>query len=137
MKLWFYKTGELNSSSYVKNRFRSNAILNFQNIDKTCFLWSILAHLHPFDITHRTRRKDFSQIFKELNIDGFDFKNGFACSDMKLFEELTNFSVNLFELNSYQDKNEWKHNLIPFEVSKNESCRVVDLLKYKTQYALF
>ena len=34
MKLRFYKTGEINGSSYVKNPLRSNAILKIKNNDK-------------------------------------------------------------------------------------------------------
>ena len=34
MKLSFYKTTELNGTSYVKIQLKSNAILNIQNIDK-------------------------------------------------------------------------------------------------------
>ena len=41
----------------------------------------------------------------------------------------------MFEFNFYQDQNKWKHNLIPIEISKNDSNRVVDILKYKTYYA--
>ena len=52
MKVSFYKTGELNGSSYVKIPSRSNAILNSQNNDKYCFLWSILASLHPCENDH-------------------------------------------------------------------------------------
>ena len=33
--------------SYVKLPLRSNAILNIQNDDKYCFIWSILAHMFP------------------------------------------------------------------------------------------
>ena len=55
---------------------------------------------------------------------------------MHRFENLNNLSNNLFELNFYQDKDEWKHNLIPIDFSENESDRVVDFLKYKNQYAL-
>ena len=39
-------------------------------------------------------------------------------------------------MNFYQDQNKWKHELIPNEVSKNESDRVIDLLIYKNQYTL-
>ena len=53
MKLRFFKTGEL-ISSYVKNPLRSNAVLNKENIDKCCFLWSILAYLHPCENSHPT-----------------------------------------------------------------------------------
>ena len=44
--------------------------------------------------------------------------------------------MNLFELIFYQDQNEWKHKLLPFEVSINESDRIFDLIIYKNHYAL-
>ena len=47
MTIYFYKTQELNGSSYVKIPIRSNAILNIQNDDKYCFIWSILAYIFP------------------------------------------------------------------------------------------
>ena len=37
MTLYFYKTGEMNSSNYVKIPPRNLAILNIQNDDKYCF----------------------------------------------------------------------------------------------------
>ena len=57
MKISFYKTTELNGSSYVKIPLRSNAILNIQNNDKYCFIWSILASLHPCENTDPSREK--------------------------------------------------------------------------------
>ena len=47
MTLYFYKTGEMKGSSYVKIPVRSSVILNIRNDDKYCFVWSILADLHP------------------------------------------------------------------------------------------
>ena len=44
MTVYFYKTGDLNGSNNVKIPLRSNSILNFENNDKYCFLWSILAY---------------------------------------------------------------------------------------------
>ena len=41
MTINFYKTGELSSSNYVKISLRSNAILNIENNDIYCFIWSI------------------------------------------------------------------------------------------------
>ena len=52
MKISFYKT-ILNGTSYVKIPLRSNAILNIQNNDKYCLIWSILASLHPCENTHQ------------------------------------------------------------------------------------
>ena len=45
MKISFYKTGELNGSSYIKIPLRSSALLNFKDKNKHCFIWSILASL--------------------------------------------------------------------------------------------
>ena len=57
----FYKTGELNGSSYVKILLRPNAILNTQNNDKHCFLWSSLASLHPCENDHPKRISNYNQ----------------------------------------------------------------------------
>ena len=42
----------MNGSNYVKLPLRSNAILNFENNDKYCFIWSISANLHPCSNNH-------------------------------------------------------------------------------------
>ena len=82
MKISFYKTTELNGTSYIKIPLRSNAILNVQNIDKNCFIWSILASLHPCENNHPNRVSNYVQYFKELNFQNFDFTNGFKCSQI-------------------------------------------------------
>ena len=47
---------------------------------------------------------------------------------MHRFEKVNNLSKNIYELNFYQDGDKWKHNLIPIEISKHESDKVIDLL---------
>ena len=39
-KISLYKTGELNGSSYIEIHLGSNAVLNIENNDKYCFIWS-------------------------------------------------------------------------------------------------
>ena len=136
LTVYFYKISEMNGSNYVKIPLRSNAILNVENNDKYCFLWSILAYLHPCNISHPNRVSNYRQYFIELNINGFDFTNGFKCNDVHKFNEINNLSVNIFELNFYQDQNQWKHKSIPIEVSKNDSNKVIDLAIYKNHYVL-
>ena len=136
MKIRLYNTGELDGSSYVKIPLRSNAFINIEKNDKYCFIWSILASLHPCDNDHPNRVSNYNQNVDELNFQNFDFTNGFKCSDVHKFIEKNKFSVKVFELNFYQDKNKWKHNLLPIEISNNESDRVVDLLLYQNHYAL-
>ena len=136
METSFYKTGELNGSFYVKIPLRSFAILNIQNFDQYCFICSILASLHPCKSTHPSRVKIYLQYFNELNIQGFDFTNGFKCSDVHRFNESNILSINICEIIFYQGGDKWKHNLIPIEITKNESDKVVDFLIYKNHYAL-
>ena len=152
MTIYFYKTKELNGSSYVKIPLRSSAILNIENDDKYCFLWSILAFLHPCENSHPNRVSNYRQYFDELKIDGIDFTDGFKTSDVVKFEKLNNLSVNIFELKFYQDGINWKHKLVPIEISKNifqcsecsdkmycnecNSKKVIDLMIYKNHYVL-
>ena len=67
----------MNGSSYVNIPLRSSAILNIENDDRFCFLWSILASLHPCENSHPNRVSTYRQYFYELSIDDFDFSNGF------------------------------------------------------------
>ena len=136
MKVSFHKTGELNASSYVKIPLRTNAILIFQNNDKYCFIWSILASLHTCENDHPNRVLNYIQYFNKLNFQSFDLTNGFKCSDVHRFNELNFLSLNIYEINFYQDGDKWKHNLIPIEISKNESDNVFDLVIYKNHYAV-
>ena len=96
---------------------------------------SILAYLHPCNNHHPKRVSNYRQYFNELNIEGFDFTNGFKCSDVHRFNEINNLSINVFRLIFFQDPNKWRHKLKAIEVSKNESYRVIDLI-YKNHYAL-
>ena len=136
MTIYFYKTNDLNGSNYIKIPLRSNAILNIENNDKYCFLWSIIASLYPCNNNHPNRVSNYRKYFNELKINGFDFTNGFKCSDVHKFNELNNLSVKIFEINFYQDQNQWKHKLIPIEVSNNNSDTVIDLAISKNHYVL-
>ena len=125
----------MNGSIYVKIRSRSSSILNIKNDDIYCFFWSILAKLHPCE--NNSNRKSYKrQNLNQLNINGFDFSNGFRCSDMHKVEKINILSQNIFELNFYPEQTKWKHNIIPMEISKDESDRVVDLLIFVNHYVL-
>ena len=87
MTVYFHKTGELNGSNYIKNLLRSNAVLIIENNDKYCFIWSILASLHPCNNNHPNRVSNYKQYFNLSNINGFDFTIDFKCSDVHRFNE--------------------------------------------------
>ena len=95
----------------------------------------ILAYLHPSN-NHPNRVSIYRQNFNELDIQGFDSSKGFKCSDFHKFNEINVLSVNILELSFYQDQNQWRHKLIPIEISKNNSDRFIDLAYYKNHYVL-
>ena len=136
MAMSFYKTCEMNGRSFVKNALRSAAILNTENDDKFCFICSILAELHHCNNNHPNRVSHYRQFFKELNIEGFDFINGVKCSDVRRFIELINLSVNIFEINLYQDGDKWNHRLISIKISKNKSNKIIYLIIYNNMVSL-
>ena len=49
---------------------------------------------------------------------------------------MNELAINIFELQFYQEGINWKHKLIPIEVSEKNSQTVIDLLIYKNHYAL-
>ena len=61
MTVYFSITGELNGLRYVNIPLTSSAILIIGNNDKYCFLWSILAFLHPCNNNHLNRVSNFIQ----------------------------------------------------------------------------
>ena len=68
MTIYFFQTGIINGSNYNKIPLRSNAILKIENDDKYCFLWSILAYLHPCIDNHPNRVSIYKQYSEEVNI---------------------------------------------------------------------
>ena len=110
----------MSGSNYVKLPLRSNAILIIENNDKYCFLRSILAYLHPCNKKYPNTVSNYKHYLKELKIVGFDFTNAFKCIDVHRLENVNNLSINIFELNFYQDQKKWKQKLLPIEVSKND-----------------
>ena len=96
----------------------------------------MISSLHPCNNNNPNRALNYKQYFKELNFDGSDCTNGFRCSDIHNFEKLNNVSINIIELNFYQDRKKWRLKLLPNEVSKNESDIVIDLFIYRNHYAL-
>ena len=127
MTKYFYKTTEMNGSPYVKIPLRSWAILIFENDDKFCFFWSILASLHLFQNSQPDRVSNYRQYFDEINIQGFDFTNGFRCSDVHIFEKWNTLSINIIELSSYPDQNNWKKKVL---ISKLAKTIQIELLIY-------
>ena len=132
LKIYFHKTNPLNGRTYVKFPIRSNSILNIQNKDAYCFLWSILANIHPVDKDPQ-RVSKYIPYQNELNINNIDFSDGMKICDIPRFEKLNHqLSINAFE---YSTDNENDYQLAPLYISKhNEYRKIIDLILYKNHY---
>ena len=134
LKIYFHKTNPINGQTYVEFPIRTNAILNIQNNDAYCFLWSILASIHPVKEDPQSVSK-YIPYQNELNITDIDFSNGMKITATDKFEKLNNqLSINVFEYSTDED-NDYK--LVPLCISKNiENRRIIDLILYKNHYKL-
>ena len=67
----------LEGSSYMKlpkELEDKKATLNIQNEDEKCFLWSVLAALHPVNRKgHPHRLRHYKGYEQELNVSGIEF----------------------------------------------------------------
>ena len=125
-----FKYHDIRASSYCKipkSFSNSKSIVNIQNNDNYCFLWSILAHKYKVD-NHRERVSHYTNHFHELNQGDIQFP--MKIKDIPTFERLNNLNINFFEL-SANDKS-----LSPKYVNKNYYDEQIDLLLYENHYCL-
>lgn len=80
--------------SHLPSRIQHlKGVINIQNDDEKCFLWCILAALHP--ISHNPQRVSHYLPFeKELNVNGISFPT--PLSQIKKFEAQNKISINVF-----------------------------------------
>ena len=104
---------DIKASSYCKlpkSICNSTSIVNIQNNDNYCFLWSVLAHKYKVD-NHRERVSHYKNSFHELNQSDIQFP--MKIKVIPTFERLNTLNLNVFEL-SANDKT-----LSPIYVNKN------------------
>lgn len=99
------------------------AVVNIQNNDHKCFLWSILASLHPAP-NHVERVINYEQYVNDLDyaLKGIEFP--VKLDKLKLFEKRTNISINVYSFDE-------KYVVYPLLVTEDEKEQHVDLLYTK------
>ena len=60
----FCKSSKKKGSKYVKVLLRTSAKFNIESDDNYCFLWSILAGVHPCRKSHPTKASNYRQYLK-------------------------------------------------------------------------
>lgn len=89
---------------------KKKAIINVQNKDDKCFMWSVLAKLHPAQKDPQRVTK-YKQYVDELDFSNIEFP--VKVKDISKFEEQNNLTVNVY---SYDDE---KKNVYPVYVSSD------------------
>ena len=123
----------LNGSSYLPlpSEFTGiRSVVNIQNKDQKCFVWSILAALHPAK-HHAERCTHYTEYEHELNMAGIDYP--VPISKISKFEQQNSISINVFGMEDGV--------IFPLYISKlNISRAEIDLLylqnEDKTHYCL-
>ena len=104
----------LAASSYIplpKILAGKQAIINIQNEDEKCLLWSVLAALHPIDYLHHPQRvSNYKPYEQELNTDGITFPT--PLQQLDRFERLNNVSINVF---GYEN-----NEVLPLRITSNK-----------------
>ena len=113
----------LQGSSYLKlpkGLDDKKAILNVQNGDEKCFLWSVLAALHPVNRKDQPHRVQHYKCYEqELNVSGIEFH--MKVKDISKFERQNpTISINLF---GYEEKE-----LFPVYITEHKKEHHVNLL---------
>ena len=83
---------------WIKNK---HCVINPKNQDNKCFMWCVLAHLHPVDKdAHRVSK--YQKYENELNFEGCTFPMMFK--DIKKFEKKNDLIINVFGVDLIYEK---------------------------------
>ena len=111
----------LQASSYIelpKKIKHSKGVINIKNKhDNMCFLWSVLAHLHPMT-DNSTRVNQYQPFQQELNVEGITFPT--PIHQIPKFEQMKNISINVFGLENDV--------VVPIQLSRHDSDTEINLL---------
>ena len=101
---------------------RKKAIINMQNKDDKCFLWSVLRYLHPRE-KHSTRINDLREYENDLNFKGIEFP--VKVKDIQKFENQNPNvpGINVFSIN---DNNK----IYPLRLNKKDTKKSIDLFLF-------
>ena len=112
----------MKGDSYIPlNEFimRKKAIINMENKDNKCFLWSILRYLYPRK-KHSSRINDLRKYENDLNFKGIDFP--IKAKDIQTFERQNPDlpGINVFSVNE-------NNKIYPLRLNEKDCRKTIDL----------
>jgi hypothetical protein len=112
----------LKGSSYLPlpaKLARKKAIVNVQNTDDKCFMWSVLAALHPTTGHHGHPNRVNNYIAYQAELNFTDISFPVKVADISKFEKQNDISINVFG---------FEKEVYPLHLTKERGVRHVDLL---------
>ena len=98
---------------------KKKAIINIQNKDNKCFLWSVLRFLHPNEV-HEQRLTDLKQCENELNFKDINFPVKLKYITKFESQNQTVPGINVFSVNE-------QNKFYPLRMSKKDCQKSIDL----------
>ena len=97
-----FKVDSFKGSSYIPLEFKSHNIVNVQNEDNKCFLWSILAKKYPAK-NHANRLSNYKKYEGTVNMTGINYPVRIE-EIHKVEKQNEDLIINVFALNDLKDK---------------------------------
>ena len=101
---------------------RKKSIINMENKDDKCFLWSVLRYLHPRE-KDSTRINDLREYENDLNFKGIDFP--ILVKDIQKFEN-QNPNIPGINVSSINDNNK----IYPLRLNQKDAKKSIDLFLF-------
>ena len=116
----------IKGSTYIPlsdNLMRKKAIINMENKDNKCFLWSVLRYLHPKE-KHSSRLTDLRKHENDMNFKGIDFS--VKLKDISKFENQNPDlpGINVFSVNEDNNK------IYPLKLNEKDPQKSIDLFSF-------
>ena len=111
---------------------RKKAIINMENKDDKCFLWSVIRYLHPRE-KHSTRTNDLREYENDLNFKRINFP--VKVKDIQKFENQNSDlpGINVFSINE-------NNKIYPLRLNEKDCQKTIDLFLFskdeKQHYSL-
>ena len=121
-----YRMRGFRGSSYIPTPFRSSNVVNIKNKDNKCFLWSILAKLHPAK-EHCERVTKYQEYENELNMKGLEYP--ITKHDIVKFEKQNpQYAIYVWYLKDIKDKFSLRPMFTSQYINEEDSKTIIDLL---------
>lgn len=113
----------IEGSSYIESPKKirnTHSVVNIQNEDDKCFLYSVLAALHPVE-NHTDRVPNYEPFLDEVKINGIKFP--MRIQQIPKFEKMNNLTINVLYTTNKSGTDIW-----PVYISKRRGDDPINLL---------